>query len=375
MSNEENLYCVGCGALVQTEFPDQRGYTPKSAYEKGVESGLLYCQRCFKLRHYNTLEKVSTSADEFLAILNTLGDKDALIVNVIDIFDVAGSLINGLNRFVGKNQILMVANKMDAIPKAVKHNRIENWLRKYLKDNGIHVDELMLASAKKRENIDALLAKIDEMRQGRDVYVIGMANVGKSSIINRILQATGVQADVITTSQFPGTTLDLIEIPFDDADGNTANLIDTPGIMNDGQMTSLLKGKELVEVLPSKEIRPMTFQLNPEQTLFFGGLARLDFITGERTSFTVYMSNQVKIHRRKLEGSDEFYQEHLGGILQPPYAENVDEFPPLVRKEIAIKEPSDIVFPGLGWVTVNTPVRLAAYVPKGIDIFTREKLI
>lgn len=375
MSNEENLYCVGCGALVQTEFPDKRGYTPKSAYEKGVESGLLYCQRCFKLRHYNNLEKVSTSADEFLAILNTLGDKDALIVNVIDIFDVAGSLINGLNRFVGNNQILMVANKMDAIPKAVKHNRIENWLRKYLKENGIHVDELMLASAKKRENIDALLAKIDEMRQGRDVYVIGMANVGKSSIINRILQATGVQADVITTSQFPGTTLDLIEIPFDDAAGNTANLIDTPGIMNDGQMTSLLKGKELVEVLPSKEIRPMTFQLNPEQTLFFGGLARLDFIDGERTSFTVYMSNQVKIHRRKLEGSDEFYQEHLGGILQPPYAENVGDFPPLVRKELAIKEPSDVVFPGLGWVTVNTPVRLAAYVPKGIDIFTREKLI
>jgi hypothetical protein len=29
----------------------------------------------------------------------------------------------------------MVANKMDAIPKAVKHSRIENWLRKYLKDD------------------------------------------------------------------------------------------------------------------------------------------------------------------------------------------------------------------------------------------------
>lgn len=375
MSNEETLYCIGCGAEVQTENPNKRGYTPESAYKKGVESGMLYCQRCFKLRHYNTLEKVSTSADEFLAILNTLSDKDALIVNVVDIFDVAGSLINGLNRFAGNNPILMVANKMDAIPKAVKQNRIENWLRKYLKENGIRVDELILTSAKKRGNIDALLEKIDEMRQGRDVYVIGMANVGKSSLINRILQATGVEADVITTSQFPGTTLDLIEIPFEDPAGNPANLIDTPGIINKGQMTSVLNGKELVEALPNKEIKPVTFQLNAEQTLFFGGLARLDFLSGDRASFTVYMSNQIKTHRRKLEGSDEFYETHLGGILQPPYAENLATFPGLVRKEFSIKEPTDIVYPGLGWVSVSQPVKIAAYVPKGIDIFTREKLI
>ena len=375
MSNEETLYCVGCGAEIQTDQPDKRGYTPQSAYQKGIESGLLYCQRCFKLRHYNTLEKVSTSADEFLAILNTLSEKDALIVNVIDIFDVAGSLINGLNRFAGSNPILMVANKMDAIPKAVKHSRIENWLRKYLKDNGIKIDDLILTSAKKRANIDDLLAKIDEMRDGRDVYVIGMANVGKSSLINRILQATGVEADVITTSQFPGTTLDLIDIPFDDANGNEASLIDTPGIINPGQMTSILEGKELVDALPNKEIKPVTFQLNPEQTLFFGGLARLDFIAGERTSFTVYMSGQIKPHRRKLEGSDEFYQEHLGGILQPPYPENEANFPGLVRKEFPIKTPTDIVFPGLGWVSVSDPVQIAAYVPKGVDIIAREKLI
>src|SRR5699024_12302369 len=99
----------------------------------------------------------------------------------------------------------------------------------------------------KRVNINYFITNIDEMRDGRYVYVIGMANVGKSSLINRILQATGVEADVITTSQFPGTTLDLIDIPFDDANGNEASLIDTPGIINPGQMTSILEGKELVD--------------------------------------------------------------------------------------------------------------------------------
>ena len=96
-----------------------------------------------------------------------------------------------------------------------KFKRVTDISSTFLKDNGIKIDDLILTSAKKRANIDDLLAKIDEMRDGRDVYVIGMANVGKSSLINRILQATGVEADVITTSQFPGTTLDLIDIPFD----------------------------------------------------------------------------------------------------------------------------------------------------------------
>jgi len=53
----------------------------------------------------------------------------------------------------------------------------------------------------------------------------------------------------------------------------------------------------------------------------------------------------------------------------------VANFPGLVRKEFSIKTPTDIVFPGLGWVSVSDPVQIVAYVPKGIDIITREKLI
>lgn len=62
-----------------------------------------------------------------------------------------------------------------------------------------------------------LLDTIEKYRESRDVYVVGVTNVGKSTLINQIIQQTvGVQ-DVITTSQFPGTTLDKIEIPLDDS--------------------------------------------------------------------------------------------------------------------------------------------------------------
>ncbi|MBA5760121.1 50S ribosome-binding GTPase, partial [Escherichia coli] len=72
---------------------------------------------------------------------------------------------------------------------------------------------------------DTLLEKIEELRNGQDVYVVGFTNVGKSTLINRIIKQASGENNVITTSQFPGTTLDKIEIPL--ADGNV--LVDTPG--------------------------------------------------------------------------------------------------------------------------------------------------
>lgn len=55
----------------------------------------------------------------------------------------------------------------------------------------------------------------------------------------------------------------------------------------------------------------MNYQLNSQQTLYFGGLARLDFITGERTSLVCYFHRRLQIHRTKLEKADELYNRHM----------------------------------------------------------------
>ncbi len=56
---EEDLYCIGCGAKIQTTDPVKPGYTPMSALKKGLETNELYCQRCFRLRHYNEIVPVA----------------------------------------------------------------------------------------------------------------------------------------------------------------------------------------------------------------------------------------------------------------------------------------------------------------------------
>ncbi|WP_179395672.1 ribosome biogenesis GTPase YqeH [Lacticaseibacillus absianus] len=366
---DQELYCIGCGAKLQTEDPKKAGFLPASTLAKADPEGELYCQRCFRLRHYNEVADVDLTDDDFLRLLNALGESNALIVNVVDIFDFNGSVIPGLHRFVGDNPVILVGNKADVLPKSINQRRVTTWLTQAAHAQGLRPVRTLLTSAKKGVALDELMAAIEDYRQGRDVFVVGVTNTGKSTLINRIIkQLTGVQ-DLITTSRFPGTTLDRIQIPLDDGHF----LIDTPGIIHRNQMAHYIDPKDLNLVAPTKPIRPTVFQLNPEQTVFLAGLARFDYLRGPKRGFTFYCDNQLLLHRTKLGNADAFYAKHKGGLLAPPRPEA--EFPPLVRFEFTPKEKSDLVFAGLGWVVVPAGSTVAGWAPQGVDVLMRKALI
>ena len=367
----EELFCIGCGAAIQTREKEEAGFTPASGLEKGLETGQVYCQRCFRLRHYNEISDVHISDDDFIKLLHEVGESDALVVNVIDIFDFNGSVIPGLSRFVSGNDVLLVGNKKDILPKSVKDSKVTQWLTERAHEVGLRPIDVVLTSAQNKQAIKELIEKIENYRKGRNVYVVGVTNVGKSTLINAIIQEITGDKEVITTSRFPGTTLDKIEIPLDDG----SYLFDTPGIIHRHQMAHYLTAKNLKYISPKKEIKPKTYQLNPEQTLFLAGLGRFDFIAGERQGFTAFFENTLELHRTKLAGADAFYQKHVGKLLVPPSSKELDDFPKLVRHEFSIKEKTDVVFSGLGWVRVNEKAKVAAWAPKGVDVVLRKAII
>ncbi|EIQ81177.1 UNVERIFIED_CONTAM: ribosome biogenesis GTPase YqeH [Streptococcus canis] len=371
----EELFCIGCGIQVQTEDKKKAGFTPAAALKKGLETGELYCQRCFRLRHYNDITDVHITDDEFLRLLHEVGDSDALVVNVVDIFDFNGSIIPGLSRFVSGNDVLLVGNKKDILPKSVKDGKVTQWLVERAHEEGLRPLDVMLTSAQNKYAIKELIERINTLRKGRNVYVVGVTNVGKSTLINAIIQEVTGDKDVITTSRFPGTTLDKIEIPLDDG----TFIFDTPGIIHRHQMAHYLSAKDLKVVSPKKEIKPKTYQLNPKQTLFLGGLARFDFISGERQGFTAFFDNELGLHRTKLTGADTFYDKHLGGLLTPPGQKEAVDFPKLVRHEFVIDQKMDLVFSGLGWIRINgqkeLKTKIAAWAPEGVAVLVRKAII
>ncbi|MGX1983160.1 hypothetical protein EDD69_108149 [Thermolongibacillus altinsuensis] len=366
---EKTMICIGCGVKIQTEDETKVGYAPPSALEKET----IICQRCFRLKHYNEVQDVALTDDDFLKILNGIGNAEGLVVKIVDIFDFNGSWLPGLHRFVGKNKVLLVGNKVDLLPKSVKHEKLIHWMKQSSKELGLRPVDIFLVSASKGHGMREVMEAIEQYREGKDVYVVGCTNVGKSTFINRIIKEVTGEGNVITTSYFPGTTLDMIEIPLEDG----AAIYDTPGIINHHQMAHYVDKKDLKIITPKKEIKPKVYQLNEKQTLFFGGLARLDYVKGGRRPFVCYMSNELHIHRTKLENADELYKKHLGDLLQPPRSSYSEKLPPLVAHHFTLKEPkTDIVFSGLGWVTCHDQgAQIVAYAPKGVAVMLRRSLI
>ncbi|WP_127579753.1 ribosome biogenesis GTPase YqeH [Paenibacillus koleovorans] len=363
--------CSGCGVKLQSELPDKIGYTPASAMGRNP----LTCQRCFRIKHYNEIASATVNPADFLEILSQLGKSDALIVHIADLFDFEGSLISGLHRFVGNVPVLLVVNKIDLLPKAMNPNRILNWVQKQAKANGIWASRVVLCSARKNIGFDRVVEALGEMRGNRNIAVIGATNVGKSTLINRLIRDYSDLEAELTTSPYPGTTLGVVNIPLDDG----KMIIDTPGIVYSSRLTELVEKQDLQTVLPEKPIKPTVFQLNEQQSLFFGALARFDFVKGERQSFTCYTSNALTIHRTKLEKADELYREHRGVLLSPPGKDDLDKLPPFTKHAIRIPKGAnkDVLISGLGWIKVNgtTGAELVIHAPRGVKVVMRDSLI
>jgi len=365
---DKEMKCYGCGAIIQNENEKHIGYVPKSA----MNNKNILCRRCFQLKNYHRLQETEMTKDDFLEILQTIGEKNCLIVYMIDLFDYNGSLIQGFMRHIAYNDVLVLANKRDILPKSVKERKLEHWVRRQLKEEGIKPLDVIITSGKKNMNLDIIYDKIQEYRQNRDVYVVGVTNVGKSTFINALLKHYAHVEDqyLITVSEFPGTTLNLIEIPLDE----TSTLYDTPGILNESQMTHILPIQDIKKVIPQSELRPTVYQLQAAQSLYFGGLGRIDYVQGEQASFIAYFSRNLKIHRTKTVNADGLYNRHQTLQYEIPHIHTIND---MKTYDFTLpKGKCDIVISGLGFITISSQGgKVQVKVPPQISVLIREAII
>ena len=370
---EEKLYCYGCGQILQCEDETQKGYVPEKILE---DKENILCQRCFKLQHYNTNSEVQLVEDDYITILKNIAREDALLVYVIDVFHFETSMIKNLDKYLKNQKVLVLANKRDLIPSAVKDEKLLKWIKDKLADHGIHnIIDIIMASGQTNYNTDLILEKIDDLREGKDVYIIGNANVGKSTFINSLLKNySNETTNFITTSSFPGTTLNVIRIPLD----SKSYIYDTPGIIQKDSMLYAVDPRILKYILPRKEIKPLTYQLKSKQSLLLGGLAMFNFLEGKETGFTCYFSSFVKVMRTKLEKGPTTFNSVVASKSILPTSTRIAKFEDLELKKIEFNKPGkvDIVIAGYGWVSFEyTNQVVEVYVPRNCKVFLREALI
>lgn len=346
--------CKGCGAKLQTTDKDLPGYTPKENSD--------YCQRCFRLMHYDDLTismKKGIDPDE---VLHRISDMNCLILWVVDLFDFEAGIIPGLNRLLIDKDIILAVAKRDILPDTLSSEKIARFVFERLKEQGIQIKSLIITSKLHSMGVREVKDAVNLYAKGRPVVVMGKANSGKSTLLNNLL---GKQQ--LTMSRHPGTTLDFNEL---EIDGVT--YVDTPGIEISNSILMDVDEDELKNILPYTTLKPQVFQLRGNQSFAVGGLARLDLSGCDHASCVWYMSDRIKIHRGKVENADALWKKHYGTLFVPTTHQK--EFTKYsIRKEY---DKVDIVVDGLGWASVSGQIStITIYAPKGVNVTFRKAML
>ncbi|KAJ1418502.1 P-loop containing nucleoside triphosphate hydrolase [Sesbania bispinosa] len=428
--------CYGCGAPLQTSDTDAPGYVDPETYElkkKHHQLRTVLCRRCRLLSHGKMITAVGghggysggkqfVTAEELREKLSHLRHTKALIVKLVDIVDFNGSFLSRVRDLAGANPIILVVTKVDLLPRDTDLNCVGDWVVEATTRKKLNVLSIHLTSSKSLVGITGVISEIQKEKKGRDVYILGSANVGKSAFINALLKTMAINDPVAAAAQrykpiqsaVPGTTLGPIQI---DAFLGGGKLYDTPGVHLHHRQTAVVLSEDLPSLAPQSRLRGRSFPSSQvfsdyvEEgalkvnglnafSIFWGGLVRIDVLKVlPETCLTFYGPKRLPIHMVPTEKADEFYQKGLGVLLTPPSGrENAENWRGLeserkleIKFEDVERPACDIAISGLGWFTVEPVSRslkfsqpkltetagellLAVHVPKPVEIFARSPI-
>ena len=445
------MVCYGCGVSLQVSNPSRSGFVSSAERleekERHRQYDHLLCTRCQELSHGKMIPGVEDFAQKMVGLgdelelltpqqlRDELGSRikksRSLVVLLVDLLDFSGTMLsNSIRDLIGGNPIIAVGTKMDLLPKqAAIHSRdprdqdaFFDWFEDSLLFKKLTAVSMHAVSAKTKEGIDEVVADIKQQRLGRDVYIVGAANVGKSAFTRAFVTemssmssrqfdplAVGKSKRLPMESSMPGTTLSSIPL---EVFQSGEILYDTPGLHIHHRMPHILTPDENKGLHPRKRLVGRAVPApafsrardTPETHTCYawGGLVRVHVVDcPDGTSLTFFGPDVLELT------SVPFSTDALKGMLQgelPPETpgegfgrDSVEMRGGMrVAKKAAIKVGkkggvlADVAVSGIpGWIQIahdvsETPpaadessggrghaVRIVVGGPKGIEVFGR----
>jgi ribosome biogenesis GTPase A len=222
----------------------------------------------------------------------------AVVVLCVDAINVTGTLMRTIRNYVGGNPILLAVTRCDLLPDYVleQSQHDKNVMRhvfmeraKELKPADVILCSIPLDADSTQDTlgVEQLANDLFEHLNGRDTYVIGAANIGKSTLTDMLvfgLMTRGTQSGHfkgymeqkrmqklrearVTKSALPGTTLQNVRVPC--FVNHLQALWDTPGLVLDHSQHHfpIRNIQQLLAERPT-QIQPLIFEV-PETTKSF----------------------------------------------------------------------------------------------------------
>lgn len=320
--------CQGCGVILQTVSSGTEGYVDN--IEKEI------CERCFKLKNYGEYREVTLDNNTYKQILSEI-PKDSLVVYLTSLLNI------NLDYIKDFKNVIIVLTKKDLLPKSVKDYKLINYISKIAD----HYLDIEIISSIKNYNLDNLISKIKKYSNNKEVYFVGLTNSGKSTLINKLIKNYSDKDIEVTTSMYPSTTLNKIEINLDNL-----KIIDTPGLLSSGSILNSLSLKEIKKITPKKEIKPRSYQLKGKGSLLIEGYIRIDYHSDN--NLAIYIANNLNITKMthdnpKLKESNKY--------------------------SFNLSKDKDIVIEDLCFIKFTKECKIDIYAPLKVNIYERDNLI
>jgi len=422
---DRKLLCEGCGIEIarnhrqrdasKVSFGESVENSLNDTREKGKlrffdpfrhKSGKIsLCSRCRVLQFegrvgkgknwkaYDVLEDVEPKVFEEQLKYIVSRKKYGMCIQVVDASDVEGSTISSLRKLIGKVPVMLAINKIDLLP----GNDELGYEVRYLKQRAekIGTQNVLGAygvSATIGEGVYELALAVLRNLRGNDVFIVGAANVGKSTLVR---QLTSILADALqgdneqerraqiedwdgaTESHLPGTTLQAIRIPCFSSEKHA--LWDTPGIIYNASLAYHNFPSHLMEPLARPEpiiIQPNVFQVPPGFSLLIsaswikGGpelhpvvLARIDVLECESRFVEVrpFLRPHLKVKLVRTVAAPETTipphsneKEYLKELCPHVKLNSIDNEKIFKSRQQEPNVGMDVVFASLGWLSCHS---------------------
>ena len=320
--------CIGCGVELQNTNQYGDGYVEDLSY--------VLCSRCFGIKNYGQNKAPKKSNVDYDKILNKIDDNDV----VVYVSSLLTLNLDFLDRF---KHVILVLTKRDVLPKSIKDGKIINYVNNRYKN----IDDVILVSAYKKYNLDELYNKLNKYK-GKDIYFVGITNSGKSTLINAMIKSYNGYNGDITMSNFPSTTLGIIDVTIGDID-----IKDTPGIVIENSVVNILDIDGIKKINSKKEIKPITFQIEGNGAILMEELLRFEYETG-KSSMTFYVSNNLNVDAISMNNPR----------LKDKYI-----------RRFEINDNQDLVIEDIGFIKVTKKTVIKICANNDIYMYVRDKLI
>ena len=355
------------------------------------------------------------SPQELRDQLKGLADRAALIVKLVDMADVSGSFLSRVRSLIGRNPLVLVGTKADLLPRGTDGELVRQWLLQLAHAHSLNVIDVHLVSSRTGDGVETAVRAILGHRKGRDVFVLGAANVGKSLFVQAFLR-TMAERDPIgvgmaqryqpLASATPGTTLGIIAL---DVFSGGSRLHDTPGVHLHHRVSARLPPDDIKAVAVRQQLRgvgaPVCAALLAQLaagvrardlerqsgwSVLWGGFLRVDVVSAPPSMRLVFFGPRgVALHGVETEAAGAFRDAELGRTLTPPSSADaaralgeLEEKRSLAVRVVPGERALDVAVSGLGWFAVvgvgqsglGGESQITLFSPRAVELFVRKPM-